>query len=113
VAAWVAQLRRDVPAVFEHAEAAVALATERGFPQWVAYGTSLRGWALAMQGQGEEGLTQIRQGIAAYRATGAALYVPHLCTLLADVAGHLGHTDDGLHALAEAHSLMGVRSGCV
>jgi predicted ATPase len=31
---------------------------------------------------------------------------PGLCTLLADVAGHLGHTDDGLHALAEAHSLM-------
>ena len=28
-------------------------------------GTSLRGWALAMQGQGEAGLAQVRQGIAA------------------------------------------------
>ena len=55
-AAHVYQLRRDVPAVYEHAEAAVALSTEQGFPQWVATGTSLRGWALAMQGQGEEGL---------------------------------------------------------
>jgi hypothetical protein len=49
-AATVSQFCRDVPAVYEQAEAAVALATEQGFPLWVAYGTSLRGWALAMQG---------------------------------------------------------------
>ena len=84
-AAFVSQFRRDVPAVHEHAEAAVALSTEQGFPHWAALGTSLRGWALAMQGQGEEGMAQVRQGIAAYRATGAALLVPYFCTVLADV----------------------------
>jgi predicted ATPase len=51
-------------------------------------------------------MAQVHQGIAAYRATGAALLIPYLCTLLADVAAHLGHTDDGLQALAEAHSLV-------
>jgi predicted ATPase len=106
VAAAVLQWRRDVPAVHEHAEAAVALAIEQGFPFWAADGTSLRGWALAMQGQGEEGLAQVRQGIAAYRATEAVLNVPYYCTLLADVAAHLGHTEDGLQALAEAHTLV-------
>ena len=90
----------------EHAEAAVALATEQGFPLWAAWGTSLRGWALAMQGQGEEGLAQVRQGLAAWRATGAALLVPYLCTMLAEVADHLGHPADGLQALAEAHTLV-------
>ena len=105
-AAFVSQLRRDVPAVHEQAEAAVALATEQGFPFWVAMGTILRGWALAMQGQGEEGMAQVRQGIAAWRATGAALRVPYFCTLLADVSAHLGHTEDGLQALAEAHTLV-------
>jgi predicted ATPase len=59
-----------------------------------------------MQGQGEEGITQVRQGIAAYRATGAALYVPHACTVLAEVSDHLGHAEDGLQALAEAHTLV-------
>ena len=49
----------------------MALATEQGFPLWVALGTILRGWALAMQGQGEEGMAQMRQGLAAWRATGA------------------------------------------
>src|SRR5262249_20740562 len=39
LAAIVSQYRRDVPAVHEYAEAAVALPTEQGFPQWVAYGT--------------------------------------------------------------------------
>jgi predicted ATPase len=106
LAAWVAQFRRDVPAVHEHAEAAVALATAQGFPQWVAQGTSFRGWALAMQGQGAEGMAQVRQGITAWRATGSALNVPYFCTVLADVCDHLGHTADGLQALAEAHTHM-------
>ena len=105
-AAMVSQFRRDESAVHEHAEAAVALSTKQGFTQWVANGTHMRGWALAMQGQEEEGLAQIRQGIAAVRATGAALTVPYLCTLLADVSAHLGHTEEGLQVLAEAHTLM-------
>jgi class 3 adenylate cyclase/predicted ATPase len=105
-AAYVSQFRRDVPAVHAHAEAAVALATAQGFAQWAAGGASLRGWALALQGQGEAGLAQVRQGIAAFRATGAALFVPYHCTLLADVADRLGHPEDGLQALAEAHTLV-------
>jgi class 3 adenylate cyclase/predicted ATPase len=105
-AAWISQVRRDVLAVRKHADAAVALSTERGFPQWAAWGTSLRGWALAMEGQGEEGTAQVRQGIAAWRATGAVLFVQCFCTMLADVCAHLGHTADGLQALAEAHTLM-------
>jgi predicted ATPase len=92
--------------VHEQAEAAVALAIEQGFPFWVAAGTILRGWALAMQGQGEAGMAQVCQGIAAYRATEAPLLVAYYYTLLADVAAHLGHPEDGLQALVEAHTLM-------
>ena len=66
-ASFVHQFCRDVPATHEQAEAAVALATEQGFPVWAAHGMIPRGWALAMQGQGEEGLAQVRQGIAARR----------------------------------------------
>jgi predicted ATPase len=105
-AAHVSHFRRDVPAAHEQAEAVVALSTEQGFPQWAALGTIFRGWALAMQGQGEAGMAQVRQGLAAYRATGAALSVPFYCTVLAEVSAHLGHPDDGLQALAEAHTLV-------
>ena len=105
-AAMVSQFRRDVAAVHEHAEAAVVLSTELGFPLWGALGTSLRGWALAMQGQGEAGMAQVRQGIAAWRATSATMLVPYLCTVLAEVADHLGHPEEALQALAEAHTLV-------
>jgi predicted ATPase len=109
VRSWVAmvsQCRRDVPAVHEQAEACVTLSIAQGFPLWVAVGTSLRGWALALQGQGAEGVAQVRQGLAAWRANGSALGVPYLCTVLADICDHLGHPADGLQALAEAPALV-------
>jgi predicted ATPase len=106
LASWIHQWRRDVPAVHEQAEAAIALSTELGFTQWAAQGTILRGWALVIQGQGEEGLTQVRQGITDWRATGAALNVPYFCTVLAEAAVLLGHLDNGLQGLAEAHTWM-------
>jgi predicted ATPase len=59
-----------------------------------------------MQGQGEAGMAQVCQGIAAYRATEAPLLVAYYCTLLADVSAHLGRTEEGLQALAEAHTLV-------
>jgi predicted ATPase len=100
------QFCRDVAAVHEHAEAAVALTTKQGATQWVAQGTVFQGWALAMQGQGEVGLAQIHQGITAVRARGQTLFVPYLYIVLADVCAHLGHTADGLQALAEAQTLI-------
>jgi predicted ATPase len=106
MAAWVSQLRRDVPAVHEHAEACIAFAILQGFPLWAASGTILRGWALAMQAQDKEGMAQLRQCIAARRADQAALHIPYYCTMLADVCDHLGYPANGLQALAEAHTLV-------
>jgi predicted ATPase len=51
-------------------------------------------------------VAQVCQGIVAYRATGAAVFVPYFYTWLADVSAHLGHVEDGLQALAEAHTLV-------
>jgi predicted ATPase len=59
-----------------------------------------------MQGQGEEEIAQVRQGIAAYRATGAVVFVPYFYTWLAEVSAHLGHVEEGLQALVEAHTLV-------
>src|SRR5262249_35802780 len=53
-----------------------------------------------------EGLAQVRQGLAAWRATGAALNLPYLYTLLAEAAASLGHPEEGLQGLAEAHTLV-------
>jgi len=66
----------------------------------------LHGWALAMQGEGAVGMAEVQEGSATWRATGAALTVPYLSALRADVCDHLGRTEDGLQALAEAHILV-------
>src|SRR5262249_4065752 len=82
-AATLAQLRREVRVAHERAEAAICLATEQGFPFWIAIGAILRGWALVQQGQAQEGLTQLHEGLRAHRTTGAELDRPYLLALLA------------------------------
>jgi TOMM system kinase/cyclase fusion protein len=101
-AAIVHQCRREALAVHAQAAAALTLATAQGFAQRVAWSTVLHGWALAMQGQGEAGLAEIRQGLAADLATGATLWQPYFLGLLAEAYGAGGHPEEGLHALAEA-----------
>jgi len=100
------QARREFQVAQAYAETLRTLATERGFSYWLAEGTILRGLALAKQGQAEEGITQIRQGLSAYRATGATLGQPYFLSHLAEAYGRSGHVDAGLEALAEALLLV-------
>jgi predicted ATPase len=100
------QFCREAHAVREHAEAMSILATEQGFPLWVALGTVLRGWALAMQGQGGAGVAQMRQGLTAFRATGAALLLTWILALLAEAYGTGGQPEEGLQVLAEALTVV-------
>jgi len=96
------QLRREARAAQEAAEGAIALSAERGFPDFLARATTLRGWAIAEQGRNEEGVALIREGLAAFRATGAELWRPHFLCLLAEACMEMGHLDDALSALTEA-----------
>jgi predicted ATPase len=95
-------LRWEVQVIQERAEAMVALSSEQGFAQYLAYGLILRGWALAAQGQEEEGIAQIRQGLTAYRAIGAELWRPYCLALLAEAYRNVGQTEEGFAALADA-----------
>jgi predicted ATPase len=96
------QLRREGRATQERAETLIALCIEQGFPLYLAWATTLRGWALATQGQTAEAIAQMRQGLAAARATGAELFVPYFLALLAEACGHAGQADEGLRLVVEA-----------
>jgi predicted ATPase len=61
--------------------------------------SALGGWALAKQGQEEEGIVQICQGIAAWQATGAAIGQPYLLAVLAEAYSMAGHIAEGLRVL--------------
>ncbi len=105
-ASGVWQFRREGQDVYDHAEAAVTLSTEQGFSHWLAYGTFLRGWALTVRGQGEEGLRQMRQGLTDYRTSGAEVNVPAFLTLLAEGYGSLDQVEVGLDALKQGWEVM-------
>jgi predicted ATPase len=105
-AARVHQYRREVQETQELAETLITLATTHGLAQWEATGKLLRGWGLAAQGYGEEGLTQMCQGMAAYRATGSQLGLPHYLSLLAEVYTKIGQREEARHTLAEALSVV-------
>jgi predicted ATPase len=94
--------RREGQAAQERAEAAVALSTEQGFAPYVAQGTILRGWALAEQGRVEAGIAQMRQGLAAFQATGTETRQLYFLAMLAEAHGKAGQADEGLTILAKA-----------
>jgi predicted ATPase len=96
------QLRRDVQAAQERATAEIALCAEQGFALYLARGTILQGWTMAEQGQRAEGLAQMRQGLASYQATGAAVFRQYYLAFLAETYGKVGQAEKGLSVLAQA-----------
>jgi class 3 adenylate cyclase/DNA-binding winged helix-turn-helix (wHTH) protein/predicted ATPase len=95
------QFRREGQRTQERAEALMTIATAQRFAFWLVSAQVLRGWILAEQGHGAEGIAQIRQGLAAWQAMGEALYQPRFRALLAELYGNMGQTEAGLAVLAE------------
>jgi len=105
-AAFLSQYRREGQVTQERARAMIALSSEQGFPLFLAYGTILQGWVLAEQGQGEEGIAQMHQGLAAARATGAEIDSPYFLVLLAEAYGKVEQAEEGLAMLIEALAVV-------
>jgi predicted ATPase/class 3 adenylate cyclase len=95
-------LFEDIRTVREQTEKLRTLSYEQGFAHWWASVTFRRGWVLVEQGQSGEGISQIRQSLADYQATGAELWRPYQLVLLAEAYGKRGQAEEGLAMLAEA-----------
>jgi class 3 adenylate cyclase/predicted ATPase len=110
-AALLYQCRREWQETQKHAEAVVALSREQGFAFWFANGTILRGWALAMQGHVEEGMTQIQRGLETRQATGAlgrSWFAAHL----AEAYGKSRQIEEGLLVLTGGLALVDKTGEC-
>lgn len=105
-AAWGHQMRREAQVTQEQAEVAITLSTEHGFPDWLAWATTQRGWALAEQGDQTRGIEYMLRGLAASRSTGAELLRPYFLALLAATYGDAGQSAEGLRILEEALVLV-------
>lgn len=100
------QLCGDGGAVRACAERAISLSTEKEFASWKPWALMLQGWSTTQSGQVDEGIAQIRDGVNAYRATGAEVMVPYFLGLLAEAYGNAGQAAEGLGILAEAQAIV-------
>jgi class 3 adenylate cyclase/predicted ATPase len=96
------QVCGDRASAEECSAALMALATEQGFPHFLATGTLFHGWALAAKGSIEAGIDEMRRGLAAKEATGAEIKVPYYLGLLASAYVEAGQLSEAPPLLAEA-----------
>jgi predicted ATPase len=99
------QLRRDAAAVFDCSERLVTLARAHGMAQYGAAGAMARGWALAYQGQPEEGLAELRQGLEDYGATQVKAWSVYFRATLAEAYHRAGDAEAGLRTVDQALEL--------
>ncbi len=90
----------------ERADQLVAVTTEQGFPHWRAQGTIFRGWVKVKNGDMAEGISLLRGGSTASRATGAELWMPHYIALLAGGCEIAGEVAEGLTLLDNALQIV-------
>jgi predicted ATPase len=99
---YLQQYRREASAFQATAERMTAICAEHGFAYGSGNATVYRGAAMIKQGQGEDGLEQLKQGFAACRATGAELDRPDFLYWLTDAYCVTGRLDDALATLTNA-----------
>jgi predicted ATPase len=101
-------MRRDAQALKEDADALIRLSHEKGIAGagWSGVGMCFQGEALAMLGQVQEAIPQIRQGIAVDQSAGVQLNKPLALRSLAKAQAQAGHTRAGLATLVEALALV-------
>src|SRR5262249_18433562 len=102
-------MRREPRVALAQVEEELELCTEQGFGLYLTFGTVLWGWALAAQGQWAEGIAQIGEGFAAFRATGAGVFWPWFLALWAETCGQAGQIDEGQRAAEEALEALQMR----
>jgi class 3 adenylate cyclase/tetratricopeptide (TPR) repeat protein len=106
------KLRGEADATQEWAEAALAIVTEQGFVRLLGNTTFIRGWALAAQGQHEEGMAQMHQGLGARRSIGARQAIPEYLARLGEAYGRICQAEVGVCLLTEALALADTRVDC-
>ena len=95
----------DIAGLEQRVEELVAVTTEQGFPYWRSMGTIYRGWVRVENGDVTKGISLLRDGSTAYRATGAKVLVPHHIALLGRACEIAGQIEEAFGLLDEASQI--------
>jgi predicted ATPase len=97
---------RDLPALREYAEALVRMCRDMGFLSFEGTGACYWGEALALQGQVQEGMALIREGMAIRQSIGAQCHLTGILGALAEAQAKAGRPKEGLTTLDETLVLV-------
>jgi predicted ATPase len=84
----------------------IAVTTAQGFAHWGAQGTIYRGWVKVMNSDLAEGISLLRSGSTASRATGAELWMPYYIALLARACELGGQIEEAVTRLDDALQIV-------
>ncbi len=90
----------------ELAERLAGLADERHLGFLQPLGTILRGWRSAIDGDTDNGMALVRDGIDLYRRSGQTLYLPWSLRLLAQLCVEQGLVPEARAAVTEALEIV-------
>jgi predicted ATPase len=99
-------LAGDYLALDRYANELAVVAAEQGLPFYQAWAAIYRGRARVQSGDVADGTALLRSGVAAYRATGAVMWLPHFIALQA--AGHevAGQVEEAAALLDDAIQIV-------
>jgi len=106
ICASLLSLAGDNTALDDWVDQLIAVATEQGFRFWRAQGTIYRGWVKLKKGDVAEAMLLVRGGLAACRATGAEVWMPHYTALLARACEIAGQIEEALTLLDDALQIV-------
>jgi predicted ATPase len=99
------QLCRDVRRTRDSGETTMALSHEHGFQMWSAMGRILHAWAMVMQGREDDGIGEMRRGLADWQHINLEIIRPYWLALLAEAHGKVGQAEEGLSLVTEGLAL--------
>jgi class 3 adenylate cyclase/predicted ATPase len=94
--------RGDYAAAIAQSDEVFLLADEKGTTVWRAFGMTNRGCVLALTAKASDAVDVLTSGIAAWRSTGATVYIPWFLSNLAKAHADLSQFDDAWRCLGEA-----------
>jgi predicted ATPase len=95
------RIRREAQQVLKLAEESVRLASDHGFPFWLAEARMLEGWALSERGEADAGLAQLERGLTEFLDTGALMDRPRWLSMLAEARAKCNRPEAGLQAVSQ------------
>ena len=105
-AAILAHQGNDPEEVERFTSEVIEISTRQNFANWLAAGIAIRGWARAIQGNTEEGVSLVEEGIRSYQTCGSMVNMSYLLALKAEVFYLAGRPFDALDAINEAESFV-------